>query len=174
MRLAISNLDPRRILGVPAVYNTFQKLTRTREYRRRFMEGVPVGPGSRVLEVGCGPGTNFEFLAPRPDVRYVGCDSDTIYIAHARQRFGDRAEFIAAPVGELRALGQRRFNTALAWGLLHHIRDADVRTLAAEIADLLEPGGSFCTFDPCFTERQPLVERLLTASERTSLLHMHI
>ena len=160
------SLDPRKILETPGVYNAFQRLTRTREYRRRFMEGVPLPAGARVLEVGCGPGTNFQFLPERKDVRYVGCDLDAQYIAHAKSRYGDRAEFFAAPVGALQTLGPKRFDTVIAWGLLHHLKDHEVRTLADEVAGLLEPGGSFCTFDPCFTYEQPLVERLLTACDR--------
>lgn len=66
----------------------------------------------------------------------------------------------------MRSLGVGPFDTALAWGLLHHISDAQVRTLADEVDELLVPGGTFCTFDPCFTEEQGLIARLLTASDR--------
>lgn len=159
--------DLRRALEIPAVYNVFQKMTRTREYRQRFMERVPIAPGARVLEVGCGPGTNVEFLPQGRGVQFVGCDADGRYIAHAQQKYGNgSASFYAMPVGGLRTLGFDRFDTVLAWGLLHHISDADLRTLADEVDQLLESGGTFCTFDPCFTDRQTLVERVLTACDR--------
>jgi len=159
-------LDLRKTLEFPVVYNTFQKLTRTREYRRRFMERVPLRPGSRVLEVGCGPGTNVEFLPQDKNIEFVGCDADAGYITHATAAYGDKAQFYNKAVGGLRALNLKPFDTALAWGLLHHIDDADVRTLADEVDEVLESGGSFCTFDPCFTSTQGLVARVLTACDR--------
>ena len=136
------SLDLRRTLDNPAVYNLFQKMSRTREYRQRFMERVPIKANDRVLEVGCGPGTNVEFLPAGKGVAFVGCDADSRYITHAKATYGERAEFYNTPVGDLRPLGLKPFNTALAWGLLHHIDDRQVRTLAGEIDELLEPGSS--------------------------------
>jgi SAM-dependent methyltransferase len=159
-------LDLRKALDIPAAYNLFQKLTRTREYRRKFMERVPIPAGGTVLEIGCGPGTNYEFLPADKRIQYVGCDSDSSYIAHASSTYTNGARFFDTPVGGLRSLGVGPFDTALAWGLLHHISDAQVRTLAEEVDELLAPGGTFCTFDPCFTEEQGLIARVLTACDR--------
>jgi cyclopropane fatty-acyl-phospholipid synthase-like methyltransferase len=161
-----SRLDLRKILEIPAVYDVFQRFTRTREYRQKFMEYVPIPEGGKVLEIGCGPGTNVEFLPKDRNVDYVGCDSDATYIAHARAHYTERAQFFDTPVGGLRTLGMGPFDTALAWGLLHHISDAQVRTLAEEVDELLVPGGRFCTFDPCFTSEQSLIARVLTACDR--------
>ena len=159
-------MDLRKILDIPAAYDFFQRVTRTREYRRKFMQFVPIPPGGNVLEIGCGPGTNVEYLPQDKSIRYVGCDSDSAYITHARSRYTDGAQFFDTPVGGLRSLGVGPFDTALAWGLLHHISDAQVRTLAEEVDDLLVPGGKFCTFDPCFTTEQGLIARVLTACDR--------
>jgi SAM-dependent methyltransferase len=158
--------DLRKALEIPAAYNLFQKLTRTREYRRKFMERVPIPVNGRVLEVGCGPGTNVEFLPADKNVSFVGCDADARYIDHAKAAYGQRADFYNAPVGSLSALHLQPFTTAVAWGLLHHISDAQVLTLADEVAALLDSGGTFCTFDPCFTEKQGLLARVLTACDR--------
>ena len=62
------SLDPRKILETPGVYNAFQRLTRTREYRRRFMEGVPLPAGARVLAAGlvlhAGHGLTYRNVKP--------------------------------------------------------------------------------------------------------------
>ncbi|HEV3153089.1 MAG TPA: class I SAM-dependent methyltransferase [Candidatus Baltobacteraceae bacterium] len=161
-----ARLDLRRVLDIPVAYDFFQRITRTREYRRKFMEFVPVPNGGSVLEIGCGPGTNYEYLPQGREIRYVGCDSDSGYIAHARSRYRNGAQFFDTPVGGLRSLGVGPFDVALAWGLLHHISDAQVRTLAEELDELIVPAGKFCTFDPCFTSDQSLLARVLTACDR--------
>jgi len=133
--------------------------------RRRFIEEhiAPLGP-ARVLEVGCGPGTNCAWM-PR-NIEYVGCDLNESYIAYAKQRYGDRAEFFAAPVGQMAALKLKPFSAVMAVALLHHLSDAEVLTLCDEVMPLLEAGGTFMTGDPCFAYGQSRLERFVTACDR--------
>ena len=98
--MSLSFWDPRKFLELPPVYNFFQKAVGADKGRRHFIEEF-VAPlaGGRVLEVGCGPGTNCEWF---PDnIEYVGCDIDEKYIAYAKKQYGSRAEFYATPVGKL-------------------------------------------------------------------------
>jgi SAM-dependent methyltransferase len=157
--------DPRKALEVPSVYNFFQRAVGAHRPRRRFFEEhiAPLAP-ARVLEVGCGPGTNCEWM-PK-DIEYVGCDLSASYVAHARERYGDRYEFHSAPVGELAALGLKPFKVIIAVALLHHLTDDEVLTLCREVAMLLEPGGTFMTGDPCFTNEQGRWERFITSRDR--------
>jgi SAM-dependent methyltransferase len=157
--------DPRKILEYPPVYNFFQWAVGANKPRRQFIEEqvVPLGNG-RVLEVGCGPGTNCAFI-PR-SIEYVGCDLSEAYIAYARQRHGDRAEFFAAPVGQLAALGLKPFHAVIAIAVLHHLSDAEILTLCGEVIPLLEAGGVFITGDPCFVSGQKRLERYITSCDR--------
>lgn len=160
-----TDLDPRRLLEIPPVYNSFQKLVGAVAARRSFAaEYLTAFAGSRVLEVGCGPGTMYELIPP--GIRYVGCDLSEIYIAYAKSRFGASAEFFALPVGKLAALGLRPFRAVFALALLHHLDDDEVRTLCREVHGLLEPGGSFFTGDPCYLDGQSRLEHFITSCDR--------
>lgn len=157
--------DPRKILEYPPVYNLFQRAVGADKPRRRLIEEqiVPLGNG-RVLEVGCGPGTNCAWI-PR-SIEYVGCDLSEAYIAYARQRYGDRAEFFSVPVGQLAALSLKPFNAVFAIAVLHHLSDAEIFTLCGEVIPLLEAGGVFITADPCFASGQKRLERFITSCDR--------
>ena len=157
--------DPRKILEVSWAYNLFQKAVGGDAGRRRFIdEYITPFAGGRVLEVGCGPGTICQWWPE--DVEYVGCDVDAKYIDYAKQRFGNRGEFHAAPVGELIGLGLKPFNAIIALNLLHHISDEQVFKLCDEASALLKPGGVLITGDPCFTAGQSRLERFITSCDR--------
>jgi 2-polyprenyl-3-methyl-5-hydroxy-6-metoxy-1,4-benzoquinol methylase len=157
--------DPRKALESPVVYNFFQKAVRADKSRRRFFDEylMPLA-GERILEVGCGPGTNCEWLPE--GIRYVGCDMSGEYIEYAKRRFGGRADFYASSVGQLRDLNLVPFRAIFALALLHHLNDEQVLTLCDEVLELLQPGGMFVTADPCFTSGQSRIERFITSCDR--------
>jgi SAM-dependent methyltransferase len=157
--------DPRKVLEYPPIYNLFQKAVGADKPRRAFIAKhiAPLGR-ARVLEVGCGPATNCAWM-PR-EIEYVGCDQDEKYIAYARQQYGDRAEFYAAPVGQLQELGLKPFKAVIALALLHHLSDAQVLALCDEVLPLLEPGGTLMTGDPCFVVGMKRLERFITSRDR--------
>ena len=157
--------DARKVLEYPPIYNLFQRLVGADKPRRRFIEQiiVPLAP-ARVLEVGCGPGTNCAWIPH--DIEYVGCDLSESYISYAKQRHGDRAQFFAAPVGRLAQLKLKPFKAVIALNLLHHLDDDAVLTLCDEIVPLLEPGGIFVTADPCIVPGQSRLERFVTSCDR--------
>ena len=157
--------DPRKLLEYPSIYNLFQKAVGADRPRREFIAEhiAPLG-NARVLEVGCGPGTNCAWL-PR-SIEYVGCDLCAAYIDHAKAHYGDWCQFFAAPVGQLGALGLKPFKAVVAFALLHHLSDEEVLVLCEEVAPLLERGGTFMTADPCFTAEQGRLERFITSRDR--------
>ena len=110
--------------------------------------------GDRVLEVGCGTGTDACFLADR-GVRVVACDSSSQMIAVATERIRQngqqdlvqplllRAEDIATlPTSQL-------FDGAFSnFGALNCVED--LRQLAQDLAKLLRPGATalLCLMGP--------------------------
>lgn len=90
----------------------------------------------RVLDVGCGPGTN----APHFDhADYLGIDINPEYVAWASRRYGDR--FIVGDVCDsLPAIGGR-FDFILVNSFLHHVDTPDARQILSRLASLLTPGG---------------------------------
>jgi ubiquinone/menaquinone biosynthesis C-methylase UbiE len=83
----------------------------------------------RVLDVGCGPGTNTRhFLS----TDYLGVDINPNYIRHAQQRY--QCRFRVADVNSLQLAEDERFDFVLINSLLHHLSDADVRALLRKTA----------------------------------------
>jgi SAM-dependent methyltransferase len=157
--------DPRKALEYPPIYNLFQRAVGADKPRRAFIAEhiAPLGR-ARVLEIGCGPATNCAWMPQ--DIEYVGCDHNEAYIAYARNRYGNRAEFFSVPVGQLRDLGLKPFNAVIALALLHHLTDAEVLTLCDEVLPLLGKSGSLITGDPCFVTGMKRLERFITSCDR--------
>jgi 2-polyprenyl-3-methyl-5-hydroxy-6-metoxy-1,4-benzoquinol methylase len=118
----VSKLDPRKIFAIPKVYDSYQKFVGAQQDRLNFLKKT-VAPlvKYRVLDVGCGTGVNCEVFPQH--VSYVGCDLSEKYINHAKQHYGNRAEFYAAPVGELQKLNLEPFDVVIAMAVLHHLSD---------------------------------------------------
>lgn len=97
---------------------------------------------SRVLDVGCGPGTNAgHFLG----VDYLGVDINSEYIRHATMRYGPR--FRAADVTRMELELGDGFDCILVNSLLHHLSDSEVHRLLTHLRGLLTPEGTIHVLD---------------------------
>lgn len=95
-----------------------------------------------VCELGCGPGSNFPFLASK---KYVGIDISQEYVEHANRTYGKH--FLVGDVSTSVDWIDERFDIVLIHSVLHHLDDEQaVRTLA-HARKLLAPGGSLHVFD---------------------------
>ncbi|RMH13127.1 MAG: class I SAM-dependent methyltransferase [Gemmatimonadetes bacterium] len=95
----------------------------------------------RVLDVGCGPGTNTgHFL----HADYLGIDINPRYVEAARRRWG--RDFLAADVTRYE-VGHGGFDFILANSFFHHIDDADTDRILAHLATLLAPDGHVHVLD---------------------------
>jgi SAM-dependent methyltransferase len=106
----------------------------------------------KVLDVGCGPGTN---AARFNGADYVGIDINERYLAIARSRHPGRfiqADLAASP--NLSGLG--RFDTILVNSFLHHLPDAAVERILAQLQTLLEPAGTVHILELVLPERRSL------------------
>lgn len=90
----------------------------------------------RVLDVGCGPGTNTGHFAAAD---YLGLDFNSEYIASARRRYGRRFE--VADVTTYSVAPNERFDLILANSLFHHIDTANTRRILSHLATLLTDDG---------------------------------
>ena len=90
----------------------------------------------RVLDVGCGPGTD----APRfIEMEYLGIDQNERYVSDARRRHGRRFE--VGDVTRLEVPTDQRFDFILVNSLLHHIDTPSTRHLLAHLPNLLNDCG---------------------------------
>ena len=155
----------RSILSHPAVYDGFQALLGANRARRRIVdEFVRPVPESCVLDVGCGTAVVLDYLPA--DIGYVGIDLSIDYIDAARAKYGERGTFLVGDVAQLPVDSIPPADRAIAIGLLHHLEDAEVRSLLAAIRGRLSPGGHLVTIDPCFDPAQSGFARFMVSRDR--------
>jgi SAM-dependent methyltransferase len=114
----------------------------------------------RVLDVGCGPGTNTHWFA---GMDYLGIDINPAYIADARSRTG--RTFIVADVTTYEVDPSERFDFIFLNSLLHHIDTASVRRLLAHLATLLADDGHIHILDLVLPDR-PSIGKALAEWDR--------
>jgi SAM-dependent methyltransferase/uncharacterized membrane protein YbhN (UPF0104 family) len=106
----------------------------------RTLREAGIGPGSRLLDAGCGQGWYVAALVGA-GYRVVGIDLAPGQIAAARAATGAGAGFAAASVLAL-PFARGAFDAALAVNVLHHAGDrADQDAALAEMARAVRPGG---------------------------------
>jgi SAM-dependent methyltransferase len=95
----------------------------------------------RVLDVGCGPGTNAAHFA---HADYLGVDVNPAYIRHARGRFPGRFAVVDV-VRDPLPPGAHDF--VLLNSLLHHLDDAAVARLLEALRGTVAPDGRLHVLD---------------------------
>ena len=124
-----------RLLELPVVYAAWQAPFAASKFapvERRLRDRAI----RRVLDVGCGTGTNAGRFQ---DVDYVGIDINDRYLDVARARF--KGSFISADLtaADLTSLGT--FDTILVNSFLHHVDDRDVKHILTHLTGMLDPTG---------------------------------
>jgi SAM-dependent methyltransferase len=95
----------------------------------------------RVLDVGCGPGTNASYFS---QASYLGVDLNAEYIRDAQRRYGDesgRRRFLAVDAAKFVAPPGDRFDFIQVNSFFHHVDDATAASILANLATLLTPDG---------------------------------
>lgn len=90
----------------------------------------------RVLDVGCGPGTNTHHFA---HTEYLGIDYNPRYVESARRRH--HRTFVVADVTTYTVPREDRFDFILANSFLHHVDTPGVERILAQLADLVSEDG---------------------------------
>lgn len=114
----------------------------------------------RVLDVGCGPGTNSRHFLSSD---YLGVDINPAYVRSATRRFGPK--FQVADVTTMRIEPGRGYDCILVNSLLHHLSDEATHRLLGHLATLLSEDGSVHILDLVLPER-PSVARWLARHDR--------
>jgi ubiquinone/menaquinone biosynthesis C-methylase UbiE len=136
-----------RLIRWAAVYDLGSGLLgrRGRQLRASIADRLKVGPGDRVLDVGCGPGRLALVLAQRvaPAGFVTGIDPAKQMLARARakaRRAGVLAEFQEAYAQRL-PFSDATFDAVSCTLALHHVAEQDRATAVAEMYRVLRPGG---------------------------------
>jgi SAM-dependent methyltransferase len=117
------------------------------EVVRRWARRLP--SGGTVVDVGCGSGAPVSAVLVEEGFKVFGIDASAALVAAFRRRFPS-AE-VACEAAESSGFFQRRFDGAVAIGLLFLLPADDQREVIDRVARALEPGGRFLFSAP----RQP-------------------
>ena len=156
-----------RILNLPFIYELLQEIAGARKARARFVkELVKPFPGSRILDIGCGPAKILEFFPASVD--YVGIDQNPRYISSAKRRYRGKAQFLCSDVGGLSrySLSANYFDIALAIGVLHHLDDEEAELLFKNTYYYLRKGGFLVSIDPVYIPGQSRIARYIISKDR--------
>lgn len=157
----------RRFLAVPFVYDLFEHLVGV-TFERKFWirEYLKPFPGARILDIGCGTAALLEHLPG--DVEYTGFDLSQAYIDAARKRYGARGRFLCAGVEawETTVGPVGGYDIVMAFGVLHHLDDDQVRGVLKGVRGALRPGGRFVTLDPAYVPGQTALSRFVISRDR--------
>lgn len=148
-----------RLLEHSFVYRAWQQPFAERKLAPIVATG-DIPRARRVLDVGCGPGTN----APHFEhVDYIGVDINADYIANASRRFARR--FIVADVTTWTPEAEGRFDFILLNSLLHHLATGDVRALLSHLGGLLTEDGHIHILDLVLPQKLS-ISRALARADR--------
>ena len=109
----------------------------------------------RVLDVGCGPGTNTHHFAR---AYYLGVDHNPAYIANAQQRH--RRDFVVADITQYDVVPGERFDFILVNSFLHHVDDASVGRILSHLSTLLTDDGHVHALELVMPERRSIARQL--------------
>ena len=149
----------------PIIYDTYQniaesyaKAVKTKDYNayiERPALRVLVGDiaGQRVLDAGCGPGTNIQWLLDQGASAVVGIDFSPNMLAVAQQHAGPNVTLQVADMTQpLPFLESASFDLVFSSLVVHYIEDQ--AALFTDLARALRPGGHFI-----FSTGHPMTER---------------
>ncbi len=114
-----------------------------------------LGKVRRVLNVGCGPGTNTHHFA---HADYIGIDINPRYVAAAERRTGRR--FIAADATTYEVDPSERFDFIFLNSFLHHVDTLSVRRILSHVATLLTDDGAIHILDLIRPDRPSIAATL--------------
>lgn len=108
------------------------------------LDGIDLG--EEVLEIGPGFGATTRLLADR-GLKLTALELERRYCERLREELGAKASVVQGDATEL-PFEDSRFSSVLCFTMLHHIpsRQLQDRTFA-EVARVLEPGGTFAGTD---------------------------
>jgi SAM-dependent methyltransferase len=149
-----------RFLEHPSVYSAWQRPFVQRKFApvEQYLNDHSI---RRVLDVGCGPGTNASRFA---GAEYVGVDVNERYLARARS--SHRGQFIQADLATADLSSFGSFDMVLVNSFLHHLPDDAVNQLLTQLQQLLAPDGRIHILELVVPERRFSLTRLMAMLDR--------
>jgi len=126
--------------------------------RRRadfIARGAELGPGKKVLEVGCGTGLFTELMSSSgANIVAVDISPELLALAEKRGLPADRVKFVAARFEDCELHGP--FDAIVGSSVLHHL---EYRPAFARILQMLKPGGLLSFAEPNMLNPQIAIQK---------------
>lgn len=155
-----------KLLGNTLVYKSFKNLVAPpSRVARTINDFMKIEDGQSVLDLGCGYGDVAHFYADR--CKYLGIDSNPSYINEAKRRNqSNNAEFLVGDISSPEILDRGPFDLVMMTGVLHHLPNEHVLSIADSSGKLVSESGRFVAVEPVFAPDQRLSARLIIAADR--------
>jgi len=109
----------------------------------------------RVLDVGCGPGTNTAQFA---HAEYLGVDVNPAYIEYARRHH--RRDFLVADVCDYSVPPDQKYDFVFVNSFLHHIDLANTQRILSHLSTVVTPDGHVHIIEVVMPEREKIARQL--------------
>lgn len=146
------------LLDLPLVYRAWQAPFAARKLAPVVAHN-DLRSARRVLDVGCGPGTNAARFAGTP---YLGVDLSRRYLTDARRRTG---RSVAAADARHLPVPPGCFDFVLVNSMLHHVDTPGVHAVLQDLARVLSADGHVHLLDLVLPD-DPSVARVLARLDR--------
>lgn len=153
------------VLQLPVAYRVFQEQLGFANSRKlAFERWLPIAPGTRILDIGCGPGHILKYLPQ--DIDYTGFDTSESYIDQASKEYGLRAKFVCGMFDASAVAEHGTADVIMLNGVLHHMSDEIAGATLGSIKQALAPAGRLFTLDGCYVDQQNWVAKNLLHLDR--------
>jgi SAM-dependent methyltransferase len=139
------------LLEQPFIFKLSQ-LPFTKQKFARILKHNDIGAAKRILDIGCGPGTNAPHFKRAQD--YLGIDINERYIQMASRRY--RGNFLVADATTYEVAPCNAYDFVLINSFLHHVDTLSVQRVLSQANRLLSPGGHVHSIEVVLPEHHGL------------------
>jgi SAM-dependent methyltransferase len=155
----------KQLLNFPIVYRSMQSVGGFFSARVKAIdEFLVIKEGTRIIDIGCGPGNIIEYLPNGID--YVGFDIDDAYINYANKHYHKKGRFFCRYFDAAAAKEFAHVDIVMMNGVLHHISDHELNVTLQNVSLVLKRGGQLLSLDGCYREGQSALRKWLLDNDR--------
>jgi SAM-dependent methyltransferase len=151
----------------PSLYQSFHRILSRDKFRclEQYLGRRAVTRPLRIIDFGCGPGTNAFLFTDKKRYDYLGVDFNPDYVEWARRLYD--LKFVCADLTQLDP--GTRYDVILINSVMHHLTDVQAQDVLTAAQHMLAPGGECLVLDMIRPETPALrnvVQRTLIRLDR--------